>query len=139
MYSEKIFTDSTLLVRSPNSKWSISESSQVAELKNIPFLIFPRSAGMFFRDRLINVCTQHGFYPKIKHESINAFSILKLVEKDIGISIMPKSILRGYSLNLDYLEIDDLNIPLDMMVSYRNDQNSELPVSTVQIIKEQVG
>lgn len=138
VHSEKIFTDSTLLVIASNSKWSIHENSSVSELKDIPFLIFPRSAGTFFRDQIINTCSYHGFSPQVKHESINAFSILKLVEKDIGISVLPKSITQGYNLHVNYLEMDQLNIPLDMVVSFRTDLDHELPRTIAQMIKRQV-
>jgi len=134
--SEKIFTDSTVLVIASNSRWDINESSGVSELKDIPFIIYPRSAGTFFRDQIVSTCSHHGFYPQIKHESINAFSILKLVEKDIGISVMPKSITQGYNLEVSYLEMDELNIPLDMVVSYRTDLDHELPVRIAQMLND---
>ncbi|MTI38481.1 LysR family transcriptional regulator, partial [Fulvivirga lutimaris] len=134
VHSEKIFTDSTLLVIANNSKWNINENSNVSELMDIPFIIFPRSAGTFFRDQIINICSYHGFSPQVMHESINAFSILKLVEKDIGISVMPKSITQGYNLQVNYLEIDRLNIPLEMVVSYRTDLENELPRTIAQMI-----
>lgn len=138
IHSEKIFTDSTLLAVASKSKWNISETSEVSDLKDIPFIIYPRSAGNYFRDQILAACGQYGFYPQIKHESINAFSILKLVEKDIGISIMPRSITQGFNLQVKYLEIDQLNIPLDMVVSYRTDLDYELPKTVVQIINQQV-
>ncbi len=138
VHSQKIFTDSTLLVIASNSKWNINERSKVSELKDIPFLIFPRSAGIFFRDQILSACSHHGFSPQVKHESINAFSILKLVEKDIGISVMPKSITEGYKLQVNYLEIDQLNIPLEMVVSYRTDQDLELPRIIAQMVNRQV-
>lgn len=138
VHSEKIFTDTTQLVTASNSKWNIDQNSKVSELKDIPFIIYPRIAGIFFRDQIISKCSHHGFSPLVKHESINAFTILKLVEKDIGISIMPKSITEGYNLQLNYLDIDQLNIPLDMVVSYRTDLDHELPKITAQLIKRQV-
>ncbi|MBO0323140.1 LysR family transcriptional regulator [Muricauda sp. CAU 1633] len=135
VHSENIFTDTTLLAIASNSKWNITESSKVSELKDVPFLLFPRAAGTFFRDEIISTCGRHGFSPQIQHESINAFSLLKLVEKDIGVSLMPKSITQGYNLQVNYLEIDELNIPLDMVVSYRTDLKDELPRTIAQIIK----
>ncbi|MEM7297679.1 MAG: LysR family transcriptional regulator, partial [Bacteroidota bacterium] len=89
--SERVLTDSTMLVTAANSKWKIDENAQISDLKRVPFIVYPRSAGAYFRDQLVSTCSHHDFYPQITHESINAFSILKLVEKDIGISLMPKS------------------------------------------------
>ncbi|MEO1053234.1 MAG: LysR family transcriptional regulator [Bacteroidota bacterium] len=138
VHSEKVFTDSTQLVVASNSKWHITATSSLSELRDIPFIIYPRSAGSFFRNQIISRCGYHGFYPQIKHESINAFSILKLVEKDIGISILPKSRTQGYNLEVSYFELNEMNIPLDMVVSYRTDLDHELPKTIAQMIKRQV-
>lgn len=139
IHSEVVFTDSTQVVLAANSKWNIMEDSKISALQDIPFIIFPRSAGTYFRDRIISICSQYGFHPDVKHESINTTSILKLVEKDIGLSIMPKSITQGYQLDLNYLDMEQLNIPLDIVVSYRTDLNDELPQTIAEIVKRQIG
>ena len=136
IHSEKILEDTTVLVTAAHNKWGINQSSQIADLVDIPFILYPRSAGIYFRDQIIGKCAHHGFYPQIKHESINAFSILKLVEKDIGIAIIPKSIAHGYNLNVNYFKIKELSIPLDMVVSYRTDLEHELPKTITQMIKK---
>ncbi|WP_109829731.1 LysR family transcriptional regulator [Reichenbachiella versicolor] len=136
--SETIFTDSTVLVKASNSKWDIKKGASISDLNHVPFILYPRSAGTYFRDQIIQACSHRGFYPQIKHESLNAFSILKLVEKDIGISILPKSIAQGYKLlEVDYLELDELDISLDMVVSYRSDIENELPKTIAQILSKQ--
>lgn len=136
--SEKILSDSTVLVMASNSKWNISKSSNASELKEIPFILYPRSAGTFFRDQIIGACGHHGFHPHIKHESLHALTIFKLVEKDIGVSVMPKSIAQGYNLGVRYVEMDELKLPLEMIVSYRTDLDDELPKIIAQMLYGQV-
>ncbi len=138
IHSERVFQDFTVLAIASNSKWTLNENSETSDLAQIPFIIYPRSAGAYFREQLMSRCAVHGFTPQIKHESINAFSILKLVEKDLGISIIPESIARGYNLEVDYLKFDEISIPLDLVVSYRTDLNHELPMAMKNLIKEQI-
>jgi len=120
-----------------DNKWNIGPNSSVKDFLLFYPIVFSRSAGTYFRDQLVSTCGQHGFYPEIKHESINAFSILKLVEKDIGISVMPTSITQGYNLQVEYFEIKELNIPLNMVLSYRTDLDTELPKLIAQIVNQQ--
>ncbi len=51
---------------------------------------------------------------------------------------MPKSITQGYNLEVNYLELNEINIPLDMVVSYRTDLDHELPKTIAQMINRQV-
>ena len=136
VHSEKFFTDATVLVTSAHSKWLLDERSKVSALKAVPLLLFPRAAGTFFRDSIVSACGRQGFVPQIKHESIHAYSLLKLVEKDIGVSLMPKSILQGYNLQLQYWEMPYLKIPLDLVVSYRTDVEHILPQKIMELIRE---
>ena len=137
IHSERIYSDTTVLVCASKSKWNLSKSTKISELKDIPFIIYPRSAGSYFRDQLVSICGKHDFHPRIKHESINAYSILKLVEKDIGISVIPKSIKEGYNLAVNYFELKELNIPLEMVMSYRTGIDNELPKTIAQLVRDQ--
>ena len=138
IHSEKVFEDSTTLVKATHSRWDLHNQSSLSALRDIPFIIYPRLAGPTFRDQLIKRCTDHGFHPVIRHESINAYSILRLVEKDIGISVLPKSIAQGYNLKVDYLKMDELNIPLEIVVSYRTDLPNEIPKEILKMIKRRL-
>ncbi|WP_462251008.1 LysR family transcriptional regulator [Ekhidna sp.] len=138
IHSERIYRDTTVLVCASKSKWNLSKSTEISELKDIPFIIYPRSAGSYFRDQLVSICGKYDFHPHIKHESINAYSILKLVEKDIGISVIPKSIMEGYNLAVNYFELKELSIPLEMVMSYRTDNDHELPKTIAQLVRDQL-
>ena len=138
IHSEKIYTDSAVLVTAVNTKWGVSKKSKLVALKDVPLILYPRSAGTFFRDCIVSACGKQGFYPIIKHESIQALSILKLVEKDIGVSIMPRSILTECHLEVQYFELKELKITLDTVVSYRTDIEHELPKAVAEIIKNEI-
>ncbi len=136
--SDLILRDSTVLVVASKSKREINQDFTLGDLKEVPFIIYPRSAGSDFRNQIVSRCNAHGFFPKVKHESINAFSILKLVEKDIGISVMPQSIVQQYNMRVKYLKMEDLEIPLDLVISYRTDLDQELIKTVVTLVKAQM-
>lgn len=132
--SHKTLEEPTVLAVSKDNQWSVGESSKVHDLKDVPFILFPRKAGPSFRDQIIRICSSHGFYPKITHESIYGNSILRLVEKDLGISILPKSLIKGYSLNIEAFELKDINIPVSLYVSCRKDENDEVVKAIMEMV-----
>ena len=119
-----VHRENTLLAVAPDSRWSIHRHSTVGELAKVPFLLFPREAGAAFQDQIVLACAQHGFAPRIKHESIHAPFLLRLVEEDLGVSIVPRSLSESYRFRVEYLDMPDLRIPLDLVASYRTDGES---------------
>ncbi len=50
-----------------------------------------------------------GFFPNISHSTVNASSIYRLVENNLGIAIVPTSLKYGYDLKIKFIELT--NIP----------------------------
>jgi len=109
--------------------------STIKDFKNIPFILYPKRAGPFYRDQIVQVCTQKGFYPEIKYESIHSQTLLNLVEQDLGISILPESLTQGQNLNVDYLTIKEISIPLELVVSHRSKDQDEVLRNILQLMK----
>ena len=133
--SEVIFTDTSIVAVARANRWGIDTASKVEDLRGVPFILFPRSAGTFFRDQIVRTCAKYDFFPEIRHESLNSFSLLKLVEKGLGISVLPKSITESYQLDIVYLEMTELVMPLDLVLSYRRDQKTEVVQDLLEKVK----
>ncbi|MFD1630901.1 LysR family transcriptional regulator [Pseudopedobacter beijingensis] len=95
VYSEKLevrhlFTDPFVLVGSD----LLSEKDPLAlkqYLQNKPFVFFNQDYAPHFYDKLLEICSRIGFVPEVVHEANNVHSILQLVEKGMGVSILPVS------------------------------------------------
>lgn len=124
--SQVIYHESSVLVVAQNNKWAIDAHSKIADLANVPFILFPREAGLSFREQIIKICSQEGFYPKIMHESIHSNSLLRLVEKDLGVSIIPESLASGYALKVTFLRLKDFDISVNLAISCRKDNEDDL-------------
>jgi DNA-binding transcriptional LysR family regulator len=53
----------------------------------------------------MGICRDAGFSPQIRHKSVHALTIFKLVENRMGVAIVPTSLKEGYELNVRFLEI----------------------------------
>lgn len=133
---EVIYEESTCLVVAKNNKWLLNNNSKIKDLTDVPFILFPREAGSYFRDRIINACSLHGFFPKITHESIQANTLFRLVEKDLGVSVVPQSLAKGYSLNIEFLEIKEMKIPLQLAVAYKPQGLDEITQLIINMVRQ---
>lgn len=135
--SRVVYSENVLVAVARDSKWSLGSESSVADLSDIPFILFPREAGYVFRDQIVNICMQRDFLPEVAFESIHANTLLRLVEQDLGISIIPESLATGYDLQVNYFKIRELDIPLDLAVLCRSDNDDEIVNQLMQIIISQ--
>jgi DNA-binding transcriptional LysR family regulator len=63
---------------------------ELARCADEPFIIFPRERGQWFYDRLIRMCRDAGFTPRIAQEA-PGLDIVSLVAVGLGIAIVPAS------------------------------------------------
>ncbi|MBD3884754.1 LysR family transcriptional regulator [Phormidium tenue FACHB-886] len=68
-----------------------SEPISIQALAQEPFIFYPRRVGPILYDRIISLCQQAGFSPKIVQEVMPQQTILGLVSAEIGISLLHAS------------------------------------------------
>lgn len=104
-----ILRDSFSLVVPENHIVHDSDFSTLAQFSDEPFILFSSDYSRYYYDQIMGICRDAGFFPKIKHKSVHALTIFKLVENGLGIAIVPTSLKAGYELKVRFMEIP--NIP----------------------------
>ncbi|WP_296702168.1 LysR family transcriptional regulator [Algoriphagus sp.] len=69
------------------------------------FVLFSSDYSNLYYEQIIGICRDAGFSPKIRHKSVHALTIFKLVENGMGVAIVPTSLKKGYELNVRFMEI----------------------------------
>ncbi|WP_262500758.1 MULTISPECIES: LysR substrate-binding domain-containing protein [Rhodonellum] len=59
-------------------------------------------------DKIMSICEDQGFSPRITHKSVHALTIFKLVEAGLGVAIVPTSLKQGYDLKVKFIELKDI-------------------------------
>jgi DNA-binding transcriptional LysR family regulator len=59
-----------------------------------PFVLFPRQVGEAFYDRLIGICSESGFIPRVVQEATQWQSVVTFVETGLGVSIAPACVAK---------------------------------------------
>lgn len=61
----------------------------LAALSDQPFILFSRKGSPDYHARIVEICRQHGFYPRLQHEGRHWLSVVSLVSQGLGVSIVP--------------------------------------------------
>ncbi len=96
------------------------------QLKNEPFILFDPSYSPSYYEKIMQIFNEHNFTPIVSHNTIHAASIYKLVENGFGLSIVPKSLQKGYDMNVKFIELN--NIPQKTTLSVVWDKNNRNPI-----------
>jgi DNA-binding transcriptional LysR family regulator len=78
----------------------------LADLRDEPFILFPRASAPDFHDQLLGACRRQGFLPHVTHECSAMPTAVGLVAAGLGVSLVPQTISRIMLDNVVYRELD---------------------------------
>ena len=98
----------------------------LSQFKDSPFILFDPEYSASYYEKVMQIFVGCGFAPIISHNTIHASSIYKLVENNLGVSIVPKSLQFGYDMNVKFIELDA--IPQRAFLSIAWSKNNRNPM-----------
>ena len=100
-----IFTDTFSLVLPKNHPINSKNFKNLSQLKREEFILFEQSYSPDYYEQVMQIFSDSGFEPSISHNTVHASTIFKLVENNLGISIVPSSLQLGYKMNIKFVEL----------------------------------
>lgn len=100
-----VFRDTFSLVVPENHPINEIDFKSVGQFSEESFILFSSDYSNFYFEQIMSICRNSGFSPKIKHKSVHALTIFRLVENGLGIAIVPSSLKEGYDLKVRFMEI----------------------------------
>ncbi|UMB54609.1 LysR substrate-binding domain-containing protein [Lutibacter sp. A64] len=87
----------------------------------------PQAEGFGYMEEILKIIGNYGYSLKIAHRLPNTSTVLiRMVSAGLGITMMRKSTLKGYSLDLKSIELSDLPYQLDMKLVWKTERENEL-------------
>ncbi|MGB1042640.1 MAG: LysR family transcriptional regulator [Tenacibaculum sp.] len=123
---QPILKEHFCLVLPKNHPINTTNFKSLTQLKDESFILFDPSYSPSYFEKVMQIFDYSGFSPIISHNTIHAASIYKLVENNFGLSIVPKSLQNGYSMNVKFIELT--NIPQRTTLSAVWDKNNNKPI-----------
>jgi DNA-binding transcriptional LysR family regulator len=102
--------------------------TSLTQFKDESFILFSRDYSNAYYELVMSVFSDHGFIPQVHHKTVNALSIFKLVEKGLGVAIVPSSLRIGYDIPVHFIELEHIpqRSQLSLLWNPKN-RNSGIP------------
>jgi DNA-binding transcriptional LysR family regulator len=119
-----VWRESVVAALPVTSELTRRDPRRLADLRDQPFVLFPRDSALDFHAELTGACARAGFTPTIAFECTAMPTVVGLVAAGLGVSLVPRSIS---SIGLDgvvYRELTDVSpeAHIAMVVSTTNDR-----------------
>lgn len=106
----------------------------VGQLKEENFILFSQDYSSIYYDKIMSICEDKSFSPKITHKSVHALTIFKLVEAGLGVAIVPTSLKQGYDLNVRFIELDKIQQKTELYAVWKKENRNAALVKVLGLI-----
>lgn len=100
-----VLRDSFSLVVPENHQIGTADFFSINQFKDESFILFSSDYSNLYFEQIMSIYRDAGFSPTIRHKSVHALTIFKLVEIGLGVAIVPTSLKEGYDLKVRFMEI----------------------------------
>ncbi|MFT7773138.1 LysR family transcriptional regulator [Roseateles sp.] len=101
-------------------------SIPLSALSEQPFILFSRKGSPDYHARIVEICRQHGFYPRLQHEGRHWLSVVSLVSQGLGVSIVPAAFQQAGIQGAVFRPLTEAIEPSAVFAAWRNDATGVL-------------
>ncbi|WP_145910950.1 LysR family transcriptional regulator [Kitasatospora viridis] len=109
-------------------------SVRLADLAREPFVLLPRPVGPALYDRIVDLCTDAGFTPRIAQHAVEWQTVCALVETGLGVSLAPASIRRIRLKGVAFRRIRPDGARTRVAVAWRADDRNPLVANLLETV-----
>ncbi len=121
-----VYEDTFSLVLPKNHPINKENFQGLKSLKEEAFILFDQSYSPAYYEQVMQIFKRSGFHPVISHNTVHASTIFRLVENNLGISIVPSSLGLGYNMDIKLIELD--KIPQKTVLSVAWNSTNRNPI-----------
>lgn len=120
-----VFEDSFSLVVSTRHPIGKGNFESLSQFKNEQFILFSNDYSQEYYDNIMSIFSDHGFQPRVSHRSVQANSIFRLVEKELGVAIVPSAMQHGVNLGIEFISLAHLRQRTQLMAVWHKKNRNE--------------
>jgi len=105
MVLHPVYEDTFSVVLPKSHPVNASNFKGMQQLAQEDFILFSQAYSPLYFDKVMSICEDAGFTPKISHKSVHAHTIFKLVENELGIAIVPTALQYGFHMQVSFIEL----------------------------------
>lgn len=111
------------------------ERIKVRSLADEFFILFPRHLGSGLYDRIVSLCQQGNFIPKVAQEAIQMQTIIGLVSAGMGIAIVPSSLQNLQRTGVVYRGLEEETPLVEAAVAWRHGEETAIMRQFLQVVR----
>ena len=136
MQSLRVFKENLTLVLPESHAITEENFVDIGQLADESYILFPNESSQMFFGQIMTLCREHGFTPKISHQSIHGPTIFKLVESGLGISIVPNSLVDKFNYKVRYIELTEIKHKTELFAVWNKFNDNTALTSLIGLLKE---
>jgi len=119
-----ILEDTFSIVLPKDHTMNEKQFNNMAQLADERFILFSSDYSSLYYDMIMSICEDQGFTPKVSHKSVHAQTIFKLVERGLGVAIVPTSLQYGFDLNVKFIELKKIRQRTTLSVVWKKNNRN---------------
>jgi len=104
------------------------------QLKEENFILFSQDYSPLYFDKVMSICEDAGFTPKVSHRSVHAQTIFTLVENNLGIAIIPTALQNGFDMQVKFIELKKIKQRARLSVIWKHDNRNPVLKHVVNLL-----
>ena len=129
-----VLEDVFCLVLPKNHPVSDDNFKDLSQFKNEPFILFDASYSPSYYEKVMQIFGDSGFSPQVTHNTIHASSIYRLVENNLGLSIVPKSLQQGYNMGVKFIDLNKISQRAILSVIWNKENRNPVLKKTIELL-----
>ncbi|WP_127124713.1 LysR family transcriptional regulator [Pseudoflavitalea rhizosphaerae] len=136
MMIRSVLRETFSLVLPVNHSMTSRRFRNIGQLKDESFILFPNDQSQLYYQQILHLCADHGFVPKISHKAIHAPAIFKLVENEMGLSILPTSLASGNVPGVRFIELKNIPQQTELYAVWKKENSNPALKYFLQLMEE---
>jgi DNA-binding transcriptional LysR family regulator len=113
-------TDRLVIALPRGHRLAGADELPLSHLANEPFVLWPAAEGRGFHLRVVRLCADAGFVPRVVQEAHQMQAVLSLVAVEAGVSMVPASMRVFRPDDVVYRDIDDPRAEFSLALCWRD-------------------
>ncbi|MGL5942427.1 MAG: LysR family transcriptional regulator [Waterburya sp.] len=131
-----IMTEKMVLALPENHPLATLTKVPISKLSDQSFILFPQQEGPHLYSRILLLCQQAGFCPKVVQEVTPQPTMIGLVAAGIGVSFVSESLQNLNRPGVVYRELDVVTPELELVAAWKKDKVSPVLQKFLQIVRK---
>lgn len=132
--AKNIYKETFSLVLPKDHPISSNNFKNLSQFKNEQFIMFDASYSISYYEKVMHIFDDAGFVPQVSHSTINASSIFRLVENNLGISIIPTSLQYGYDMRIKFIELKKIKQKTTLKIIWNKSNSNPVLANLLNIL-----